>query len=314
MNYKKYAAIGLSLAMLFVAGCGGDKKAENTAKAFASVKDATGNTVVLQKAPERAIVIGASLLGLVDAVDGKIVGRCNTRVAEIPNSMKKVPEVGDMGNINTETVISLKPDLVIGLKNQHSKFAKVFEGNKINFVMLQPKTFDEVKQSLQVLGDIFGKQAKAKEVCDKLDNDIKAITSKLPKEKHRVVVMFASARNVTVQGTDSIAGSVCNILGLDVVTKKSAKAEKTPYSMEALLEANPEYIFVTTMGKPAEIENRLKKDFKDNPAWASLDAVKNNRVHVLPENLFLLNPGLKYPQAVELMAKLVYPEAMKDAK
>lgn len=314
MNYKKYAAIGLSLTMLLVAGCGEDKKAENTAKAFASVKDATGNTVVLQKAPERAIVIGASLLGLVDAVDGKIVGRCTTRVAEIPNSMKKVPEVGDMGNINTETVISLKPDLVIGLKNQHSKFAKVFEGNKINFVMLQPKTFDEVKQSLQVLGDIFGKQAKAKEVCDKLDNDIKAITSKLPKEKHRVVVMHASARNVTVQGTDSIAGSVCNILGLDVVTKKSAKAEKTPYSMEALLEANPEHIFVTTMGKPAEIENRLKKDFKDNPAWASLDAVKNNRVHVLPENLFLLNPGLKYPQAVELMAKLVYPEAMKDAK
>lgn len=314
MNYKKYSAIGLSLAMFLTAGCGGDKKAENTAKAFASIKDAAGKTVVLQKAPERVVTIGASLLGLIDAVDGKIVGRCATRVAEIPDSMKKVPEVGDMGNINTESVVSLKPDLVIGLRNQHSKFAKVFEGNKINFVMMQPKTFDEVKQSLSMLGEIFGKQAKAKEVCDKLDNDIKAITSKLPKEKHRVVVMFASAKNVTVQGTDSIAGCVCNILGLDVVTKKSAKAEKTPYSMEALLEANPEHIFVTTMGKPAEIENRLKKDFKDNPAWASLDAVKNNRVHVLPENLFLLNPGLKYPQAVELMAKLVYPEAMKDAK
>lgn len=315
MDWKKYASLGMCMAMLLAAGCGGDKKVENNnAKAFATVKDAVGNTVVLQKAPERVISIGASLLSLIDAIDGKIVGRCNTRVADVPESMKSVPSVGDMANINTESVVSLKPDLVIGLKNQHSKFAKIFEGNKINFVLLQPKTYNEVKDAIMTLGNIYGKQTKAKAVCDKLDGDIKSITSKLPKEKHRVVIMFASAKHVTVQGTESIAGSVCEILGFDVVTKKSAKADKTPYSMEALLEANPEHIFVSTMGKPAEIEARLKKDFKDNPAWASLDAVKNNRVHVLPEELFLLNPGIKYPKAVEFMAKLVYPEAIKDAK
>lgn len=314
MNYKKWACSGLCLAMLLAVGCGQDKKVENNANAFARVKDAAGNTVVLEKAPERVVSMGPSLMSLIDAVDGKIVGRCTTRVANIPESMKNVPELGETTNINTESVIALKPDLVIGLKNQHSKYAKVFEGNKINFVLLQPKTYKEVKETLVLLGDIYGKQAKAKETIDKLDADIKSITSKIPKEKHRVVIMFASAKNVTVQGTESIAGSVCDILDFDVVTKKSAKADKTPYSMEALLEANPEHIFVVTMGKPQEIEARLKKDFKDNPAWASLDAVKKNRVHVLPEELFLVNPGIKYPKAVEYMAKLIYPEEMKDAK
>ena len=78
--------------------------------------------------------------------------------------------------------------------------------------------------------------------------------------------------------------------------------------METLVEQNPDIIFVTSMGKPGEIENRLRTDFKNNPAWNSLQAVQQGRVYVLPENLFLINPGLRYPQAVKYMAKQVYPE------
>ena len=53
--------------------------------------------------------------------------------------------------------------------------------------------------------------------------------------------------------------------------------------METLVEQNPEIIFITSMGKPEEIENRLRTDFKNNPAWNSLPAVKAGRVYVLPE-------------------------------
>ncbi|WP_278977151.1 hypothetical protein [Phascolarctobacterium faecium] len=53
---------------------------------------------------------------------------------------------------------------------------------------------------------------------------------------------------------------------------------------------------------------------KSNPAWASLEAVRNNKVYLLPERLFLLNPGLHYPDAVKYMAKTVYPEVFKDDK
>ena len=65
------------------------------------------------------------------------------------------------------------------------------------------------------------------------------------------------------------------------------------------------------MGDHAKIEARLKKDVQGNPAWNSLRAVKNGKVYVLPERLFLLNPGLKYPEAVRFMAKDIFPEAVK---
>lgn len=53
------------------------------------------------------------------------------------------------------------------------------------------------------------------------------------------------------------------------------------------------------MGDSEEIENRLRADVKSNPAWASLEAVRNNKVYLLPERLFLFNPGLHYPDAVK---------------
>lgn len=78
--------------------------------------------------------------------------------------------------------------------------------------------------------------------------------------------------------------------------------------MESLVGQDPEVIFITSMGKADEIENRLRADFKNNPAWNSLKAVREGHVYVLPENLFLINPGLQYPEAVKFMAQQVYPE------
>ena len=313
MNLKKFSAAGLLVALL-VSGCGQDKKQENNAKAFATITDATKKVVTLNKQPERIVPLAPSIFPMIEAVGGKIVGRATSKVGTIPESMKNVPEVGLVFNINTETLVGLKPDLVLAASTQHGKIISLLESNNIKVLQFNPKTYEEVKDTMGIIGTIYNKKEKANEVCAKLDKEIADVKAKLPKEKHRIVIMFATARNVTVQGSNSIAGCVSDILNLENVAAKTAKGDKTPYSMEALLEANPEHIFVTTMGKADEIENRLKKDFKSNAAWASLDAVKNNRVHVLPEELFLLNPGLNYPQAVKYMAKLIYPEALKDAK
>ena len=51
-----------------------------------------------------------------------------------------------------------------------------------------------------------------------------------------------------------------------------------------------------------------------NEAWNSIDAVKNNQVFFLPDELFLLNPGLHYPDAVRLMAAKLYPDIVKEKK
>ena len=80
------------------------------------------------------------------------------------------------------------------------------------------------------------------------------------------------------------------------------------------MKSDPELIFITSMGTDAAIENRLRSDVQSNPAWNSLQAVRENKIIFLPEQLFLINPGLQYPKAVEYMAKTVYPEVFTNAK
>ena len=215
-----------------------------------------------------------------------------------------------------EEVFALRPDLVLAGRNQHEKFVPLLEANKINVIEFDAKTYDEVKQTVKVLGDIYGNPDKAKAENELLDKQINEIKAKLPQHKKRIVIMHATASSVTVEGSRSIAGCVSDILGFENVATAAlkGKSDKTPYSMESLVGQNPDLIFITSMGKAEEIENRLRKDFKKNPAWNSLAAVQQGKVYVLPERLFLINPGLRYPEAVAYMAKQVYPEVFKDGK
>ena len=73
-------------------------------------------------------------------------------------------------------------------------------------------------------------------------------------------------------------------------------------------------MLVVTMGNMADIEKRMKTDLASNPAWAGLRAVQNHQIFFLPSELFQLNPGIRYQEAVEYMAKTIYPEVYGHVK
>ena len=124
MQWKRIAGACLCVAALALAGCGGgqNKQAVDSSKAYLSLKDVAGRQVVLDKKPERVVSLSPSYLGMIEAVGGKIVGRASSKVGTIPESMKSVPEIGFVFNINMESLVALRPDLVLAGRNQHEKF------------------------------------------------------------------------------------------------------------------------------------------------------------------------------------------------
>ena len=77
--------------------------------------------------------------------------------------------------------------------------------------------------------------------------------------------------------------------------------------MEFLAAQNPDAIFVIMMGNPQTMQEKLRTDLEANPAWAGTNAVKNNRVHILPYNLFTVNPGTQAIGAMKTLADYMYP-------
>lgn len=81
-----------------------------------------------------------------------------------------------------------------------------------------------------------------------------------------------------------------------------------PFSMEALVKADPDIIFLTTMVTPGREQEVFQASLVSHPAWESLKAVKTGRVYYLPQQLFLTSPGIHYPDALKFMASLVYSD------
>ena len=317
---KIFMLLLLLLQIMTLSGCGSQNTKETTADSnvFLTITDDAGRKVVLKNKPERVVSLSPSFLGMIDAVNGKVIGRATSKVGTIPESMKDAQEVGFTYNIDVERVVALKPDCVLALKGQHDKFISLLESNNIPVIEIDVRTYKEVQSALKLIGKVYGVQQKGEQAAEKLDNEISKISEKIPKDEKKIVILHASAKNVTVELDGTIAGSAAKLLGFKNVaagsTPLSGDPDKTPYSLEELVKNNPDLIFITSMGTDAAIENRLRSDVQSNPAWNSLQAVRENKIIFLPEQLFLINPGLQYPKAVEYMAKTVYPEVFSNAK
>ncbi len=322
---KRAALILACIAALGVSGCTpqnaattGNQVKQEQSGVFATITDDRGKTITLTKKPERVVALSTSLMNFADAVDGDLAGRATVKSedATVPQRYAKVPDVGPVYNVSTEKIVELKPDVVLASESQHQKIVPILEQNGITVIVLKCKTYDDIKRNLDIIGKVYGKedQAKAKEAA--LDKQIDTIVSKVRQTPKKVSIIHATPSNVTVELQASLAGDIAHILKLDNVAvddaTKDKDSEKIPYSIEALVNKNPDMIFFTSMGPKDKIENTIKNTVESNPAWNSLQAVQQGKVYVLPENYFLLNPGLDYPAAVEYMAKLAYPEAFNQ--
>ncbi len=123
-------------------------------------------------------------------------------------------------------------------------------------------------------------------------------------------MLRATGKGVTAETDEAVTASMVKELGMTNVVAShlegTTKDKTVPYSLETLTADNPDIIFVVTMGKEEEITKAMKQAMTDNPAWANLKAVQNNRVIYLPSKLFLLNPGLQTPEAMARLVKEAY--------
>jgi iron complex transport system substrate-binding protein len=307
--------------LLIFAGCGGAPQGASSSSAsssasssFATINDAMGRTVVLDKKPERIVVTSASFLEPLHEVGGDVVGRPDSKT-QMPDFAKDKASVGKVYQIDTEKVLACEPDLVIINKGMNEKLAPTLEESGIKTIVVDMKSYDDVKNMVGIFAQVTGEKEKGDALVKSMDEKIAAVVDKMPKTKHRVAILHSTNQGLTVQLDGSIAGSVTKMLGWENVAANDTPLEKNPdaapYSLETLVQQNPEIIFVTSMGKIEEIKSSMEQTIAGNPAWQTIPAIQQKKLFYLPQDLFLLSPGIHYPEAVETMAKLVYPEAMK---
>ncbi len=136
---------------------------------------------------DRQLVIGAEDLALEfdDVEEGRLEDRMVgvTTNDDYPAEVKKVEKVGDM-KIDTEKVLSLKPDLVLASEGLNGK-ETVDKLRKLGLTVIayEPENLEGVFQQIQDVGKATGAGKKSDELISKMkkeEQQAKKIAAKVP--------------------------------------------------------------------------------------------------------------------------------------
>lgn len=310
---KRFLVVLVYLTLvLALSGCGVEQASSSPpGQVFAKVQDDLGREVILEEKPKRIVVTSASFLEPLHEVGGDVVGRPDSNT-KMPDYAKDKASVGKVYQIDVEKVLACKPSMVIINKGMNEKLVDTLEASGVKTLVVDMKSYEDVKREVALFAKLTGEQEKGEALIASMDKNIQEVKEKIPQEKRRVSIIHSTNQGLTVQLSGSIAGSIAEILGWENVASDMPPMEKdpdsAPYSLETMVEKNPEILFVTSMGNLEEIKTGMDVTMAENPAWQSVEAVREGNVYYLPQELFLLSPGLHYPEAVEMMARLIYPD------
>jgi iron complex transport system substrate-binding protein len=281
-----------------------------------TVIDSQGKKVTLAKHPKRVLPIYTSYLNVWYECGGTAVGRPTMMQARLPEQAGRLPAVGRVTEPNMEKVFSLKPDLILmryGFAG-HSRIVPMLESAQTPHLSLTYENFDDYLRVVDVFSRLTGREDIRTDSVRVIKARMDSVLSLAPKGKSpRVLILFGSAMGVVVKLPGSLVGSMVDELGAQNVAwdAKLTSDEMQIFSMERIVERDPEVILVQTMGPKVMVKGKIRKDIASNPAWKTISAVKNDRMHYLPVNGFLYKPNKQFPDCYLHVAKLLYPEDIK---
>lgn len=281
--------------------------------------DSSGEEVSITRNPQRVVVLQNSLLEIWDQAGGQVVGRVEESEDKIIENAMSAEVVGSMGAPSLEKILSLQPDLVIisGSYTAQREMVPLLTQNNIQVINLDNDLLEDYYKTVRLFTAVTSREDLYENHVNNTQTKVDEIVAKAPKDKnYKAVIIFATAKNTTVRDSNSMVGEMLKDLNvINISDSVGAGSNTNSFSIEKILQEDPDFIFVQTMGSDLEkITERLKSDALDNPAWASLTAVKEDRYIVLPKDLYLYKPNDRYPEAYEGLAKMIYPEVFGEYK
>lgn len=241
------------------------------------VKDARGKVITIKAKPMRIVSIAPSNTEILYALGlgSRVVGV--TKYCDYPPQAARKTKVGDM-NISAETVLALKPDLVLAHSYINAGVITRLEKLGLRVFAVDPKTLDQVMRDIRTIGKITGRPKKAESVVSKMKHKIAAVKSSRLKQKPENVLVVIQANPLWAAGPKTFVDEM-----LSIAHTKNIAHDGRPgfviFSKELAVSRNPDVIIT---GQEKDLHY-----FLADPAWKQTPAVKHRRVYVIDNDLLV---------------------------
>ncbi|MDR0515166.1 MAG: ABC transporter substrate-binding protein [Coriobacteriaceae bacterium] len=267
--------------------------------------------------PQRVVACMGSFANTWELAGGTLVGASDDALSDYTLTSRDVAKIGDFSAPNLEQIIALDPDFVImtgastgrdGAAGQ-TALKDGLEASGIKVAYFTVTTFEDYLRMLRICCDITGRddlyQKNGAEVKQRID-EVKAKAALASKAAPKVLLMTTYSGGTRVQNSSTMTGTMLAELGATNLADQQASLLKD-FSLEAVIDLDPEFILVVPMGNDDEAAlKNLKSATEANPAWAGLDAVKQGNYLTLDKGLFLYKPNAQWDKSYQALYDILY--------
>jgi iron complex transport system substrate-binding protein len=237
-------------------------------------------------------------LGLLD----KIVGVDN--YSDWPEEVRNLPQLGSDLDIDMDKVKALEPDLVVASLSVPGmeKNIERLEEYGLPYIVLNPKTMDEIPNDIRKLGEALGIKEKAEELAKIFETEMAYFRKKYAKPKNPPKLYWEWwPKPIFTPGQYNWLTDVSHLVGgVNVFADQPIDNVQTDF--ETVAARDPDYVFAVWCGveakrvKPEMLSNRME--------WKEMKAVKNGKVFVLEEGLYC-RPSPRLLQGLRELEQLI---------
>jgi iron complex transport system substrate-binding protein len=238
------------------------------------------------------------------------LGACNRlvgvdRYSNWPESIALLPRMGGGIDPNIESIVALKPDLV--LMAGSARGVDRLRSLGLTVLTLEPKNYADVKDALSAVAKAIGVPSKD---SDRLWRDMNAqveeISTSMPQYAKAQRVYFEVSPVPFGAGESSFIGETLQRLGAKNILPQ-AMGLFPQVSPEFVVRAQPDIIMVGDSNLYA---------MQARPGWANLVAMRNGRVCTFSakESDILVRPGPRMVEAARLMSQCLVDRSASQSK
>ena len=293
----------------------GAKPAEPEEAAL-SFTDALGREVSVPAAPQRVAALLGSFAEVWVLSGGTVCAAPEDAWDDFGLSLPDAVNIGGAHSPNLELLLSSDPDFVIASASTASnvELREILENAGIPVAFFDVDNFRDYLGMLDICTQITGRRDLYRQNGTDIQLQIEAIIaectqSNLPQEQRTVLLLRAASGFVKAKGSEgTILGEMLADLGCINIADSDTSLLET-LSVEAVIRQEPYHIFTVTMGDDTEKAlNNLQRMMEENPAWGSLRAVQEGRLHVMDRRLFNIKPNARWAESYETLSNLLLEE------
>lgn len=313
LTMKKWQFLIAGALTLSLVACGGNEQAvtdeevqvvtagEQLQEGVTFV-DALGKEHVFATAPKSIATLNPGIMDILVELGANVTGRPSIHEG-MAAEIKAIQEIGNPHEPSIEQIVLLNPEVLIVPPN-FQQFAPTIEATGIKVVYETMDSIDAIQATISRYGELFANEEKAQA----LNKEIDTAVAKTAQSTKKALIVYGAPGTYLAALDTSLYGNILAAAGGQNIASDLPALDKFPtfanLSAEKIVEGNPEIIMLITHSNPEQVRDGFHKQMNENAAWKNLDAVKQERIIILPAHLFD-NPGTQVVEALDYMRNLL---------